>query len=330
MKTKVSRREFIGGSGAAALGLAAVLSGTAGAMAGGWPAKRKRILRIAHLTDIHVQPEGAAPEGMARALRSVQELTDKPDIIFTGGDSVMDSLKADKARTKAQWEVFKSVLKNECSLPVVHCIGNHDVWGWGLEDEIAKGDRLYGKQWAIEEFGLMSRYYSFDKAGWRFIVLDSTHKTDKDKPSISNEPYTAKLDEEQFEWLKKVLEETPAGRPICVLSHIPIICCCVFLDGENEKSGDWQVPGAWMHIDARRIKDLFREHKNVRLCLSGHMHMQDKAEFLGVKYLCNGAVCGSWWKGNHYEFAPGYVVVDLYNDGSSRSEYVCYKWKEGI
>ncbi|UCF00240.1 MAG: metallophosphoesterase [Planctomycetota bacterium] len=326
MKEKLSRREFISGTSAAAIGVVTGLPAIASAMAGERPSgKRKRVLRIAHFTDIHVQPEGAAPQGMARALRSAQSLADKPDIIFTGGDSIMDSLKANKARTKAQWAVFQSVLKNECSLPVVHCIGNHDVWGWGLEDESVKSDKLYGKQWAVEELELESRYYRFDKAGWRFIVLDSTHVVDK--VSTSSEPYTAKLDEEQFEWLKKVLEETVKERPICVLSHIPIICFCAFFDGENEKSGDWVVPGAWMHIDGRRIKDLFYAHKNVRLCLSGHMHMQDKVKFLGVKYLCDGAVCGSWWEGNHYEFPPGYVVVDLYNDGSSKSEYITYKWQ---
>lgn len=326
MKVELNRREFISRASAAAIGVVAGVPGIAAAMACRGPrAKRKRVLRIAHLTDIHVQPEGVAPEGMARALRSAQGLADKPDIIFTGGDSIMDALGADKARTKAQWEVFQAVLKNECSLPVVHCIGNHDVWGWGLDDESVKSDRLYGKQWAVEEFGLERRYYSFEKAGWRFIVLDSTHRVDRTDPE--EHCYTAKLDEEQFDWLKQELEETPKGTPICVLSHIPIICFCAFFDGENEKSGDWQVPGAWMHIDARRIKDIFSEHKNVRLCLSGHMHMQDKVEFLGVKYLCNGAVSGGWWKGSHYEFPPAYVVVDLYNDGSSKSEYIPYKWK---
>jgi len=325
MKEKFSRREFIGGVGVAAMG-AAGISSVASAMAALKPrVKRKRVLRIAHLTDIHVQPEGAAPDGMARALRSAQSLADKPDIIFTGGDSIMDALGADKSRVQAQWEVFQSVLKSECSLPVVHCIGNHDVWGWGLDDESIKQDRLYGKQWAVEEFGLESRYYSFDKAGWHFIVLDSTYYVDVAGPS--GECYTAKLDEEQFEWLKEELRKTPISVPVCVLSHIPIICFCAFLDGENEKSGDWVVPGAWMHIDARRIKDLFLEHSNVRLCLSGHMHMEDKVEYLGVKYLCDGAVSGSWWKGNHYEFPPAYVVVDLYNDGSWRSEYIPYKWQ---
>jgi predicted MPP superfamily phosphohydrolase len=325
MKEGLSRREFIGGVGAAAIGAAACMPSVAAAMAARPKLKRKRVLRIAHLTDIHVQPEGIAAAGMARALRSAQSLDDKPDIIFTGGDSIMDSLGADKARTKAQWEIFQKVLKNECSLPVVHCIGNHDVWGWGLDDESVRKDSLYGKQWAIEEFGLESRYYSFDKTGWHFIVLDSTYQVERTDPEESC--YTAKLDEEQFEWLKKELKEVPKEMPICVLSHIPIICFCAFLDGDNEKSGDWVVPGAWMHIDARQIKDLFKAHKNVRLCLSGHMHMQDAVEYLGVEYLCDGAVSGAWWDGSHYDFPPAYVVVDLYNDGTSRSEYITYEWK---
>ena len=326
MSEKISRRGFIGSVGAVGLGALAGLGGTARGMASR-PKRRKRVLRIAHLTDIHVQPEGAAPEGMARALRSVHSLADRPDIIFTGGDSIMDALGADKARTKAQWEVFHRVMKAECRLPVVHCIGNHDVWGWGLEDESVKGDRLYGKQWAVEEFGIPGRYYSFDKAGWHFVVLDSTHAVEW---SGEGSCYTGRLDEEQLAWLAADLAKAREDSPVCVLSHIPIICFCAFFDGDNEKTGDWVVPGAWMHIDGRRIKDLFKGHKNVRVCLSGHMHMRDKVEYLGVKYLCDGAVSGAWWDGNHYEFGPAYVVVDLYDDGSSASEYVPYEWrKEG-
>jgi 3',5'-cyclic AMP phosphodiesterase CpdA len=280
------------------------------------PPNRRRVLRIAHLTDVHVQPEQSAPEGMARALQHAQSLSDKPDIIFNGGDSIMDALKTDKARAKTQWQIWQSVLKNECSLPVVHCIGNHDVWGWKMKEKLIKHDQLYGKQWAMNEFGLATRYYSFDKAGWHFIVIDSTH-------AVKN-GYVAKLDEGQFAWLQDDLKKTPAATPVCVLSHIPIICFCSFFDGDNEKSGNWQVPGAWMHIDARRIKDAFRQHPNVKICLSGHIHLQDEVTYLGVKYLCNGAVSGNWWDGAYQEFPPAYAVVDLYDDGSSESEYIPY------
>ena len=314
----LSRRQFLLGAGATAVG-AMVAPGvrTTESLVPFSKNSARRVLRIAHLTDIHVQPELNAPQGMARALQHAQNLSDKPDLIFNGGDAIMDALGADQARTQTQWQVWQSVLKNECSLPVVHCIGNHDVWGWEAKENLSQ-EKLYGKKWALDEFGLASRYYSFDKAGWHFIVLDSTH------PAPNG--YTAKLDEEQFEWLQDDLQRTPATVPVCVLSHIPIICFCAFFDGDNEtdKGGNWQVPGAWMHLDARRIKNLFYQHQNIKLCLSGHIHLQDKVEYLGIKYLCNGAVSGNWWEGNYQEFPPAYVVVDLYDDGSSESEYLPY------
>jgi 3',5'-cyclic AMP phosphodiesterase CpdA len=280
----------------------------------------KRVLRIAHLTDIHVQPERKAGEGMAACLQHVQSAKEKPDVIFTGGDLVMDSLGADEARVRTQWDVFTKVLRGECSLPVEHCIGNHDVWGLKKKDSKTTGDeRLYGKKWAVEALGLPSRYRSFDRAGWHMIVLDSTFPVENG--------YTAKLDNEQFEWLQSDLKSVDPKKPVLVLSHIPILCAAAYFDDDNEKSGDWVVPGAWMHIDARKIKDLFLKHPNVKLCLSGHIHLVDRVDYLGVTYLCNGAVCGGWWKGPYQECDAGYALVDLYADGSFENQYVTYGWK---
>ncbi|MCL4705704.1 metallophosphoesterase [bacterium] len=314
-KRSINRREFLSNTATAAFGTTALVSLATVSCAPAAP-QRRRVLRLAHLTDIHVQPELNAVAGMARALQHAQNLQDKPEIIFNGGDAIMDALGADKARTQTQWQLWQSVLQNECSLPIVHCIGNHDVWGWKAKKTAISSDKLYGKQWAMQEFGLSSRYYSFDRAGWHFIVLDSTH--------FLLGGYIAKLDDEQFEWLQDDLNRTPGITPICVLSHIPIMCFCAFFDGENEACGDWKIPGAWMHIDARRIKDAFKQHSNIKLCLSGHIHLQDEVEYLGVKYLCNGAVSGNWWEGAYQEFPPAYVVVDLFDDGSSASEYIPY------
>src|SRR6185503_8394400 len=93
------------------------------------PAKQKnRVLRIAHMTDFHVQPEGMAPAGMARALNHPQNQLDPPDIILNTGDSIFDALETSKSKAVGQWLTYKSIMKNECSLPVIHAIGNHDVW----------------------------------------------------------------------------------------------------------------------------------------------------------------------------------------------------------
>ena len=113
--------------------------------------------------------------------------------------------------------------------------------------------------------------------------------------------------------------------PVCILSHIPILSACVFFDNDLESTGSWVIPGAWTHIDARRLKDLFRRHPNVKVCLSGHVHLADDVTYLGVRYLCNGAVSGGWWKGDYQEFAPAYAVVDFFEDGTVENRLIRYR-----
>lgn len=333
MSRKITRRKMLETTGLAAAGAAvagagifqgacATRSASTAALGNGGkrPRKARPVLRIAHLTDIHVQPERKADQGLITCLHHVQNLKDPPDVIFNGGDMVMDSLGADEARMRVQWDLLMRILKNECSLPVEHCIGNHDVWGWDRKKSPATGkEPLYGKKWALETLALERPYRSFDRAGWHVVVLDSTHSSDRGS-------YTARLDDEQFEWFAADLASVPASTPVLVLSHIPILAACAYLDGDNEETGDWVVPGAWMHIDARRIKDLFLKHPNVKVCLSGHIHLVDRVDYLGVAYLCNGAVCGGWWKGPYQECDCGYALVDLYDDGAFDHQYVKYGW----
>jgi len=271
--------------------------------------ERRRVARLAHLTDVHMQPERSAAEGFAACLHHAQGLDDPPEFIVFGGDNLTDADAQDEAGAQEELDLWRSVIRAECSLPHYSVIGNHDVLGL---------DPHKGKRWAIEAFEMPGRHYTFDRAGWRFVVLESTW--------ISEGQYKARLDDEQFEWFEDALRRTPTTTPVCVISHIPILSACAFLDGENEKSGDWFVPGAWLHIDARRIKSLFTRHRNVRLCLAGHHHMVDTVSYLGVRYACNGAVSGGWWGGAYQEFPPGYGVVDLFDDGSSEVRHVAYGW----
>lgn len=319
-KPHISRKQFLNMAGLAALGTASACVTGRGLQPGSAPQK-KRSLRIAHLTDIHVMPGGVAPEGMARALRHAQAQDDPPEVIFNTGDSIMDSLEADKESCEAQWQVFKDVLKAECKLPIYHAIGNHDVWGWGRQEVAIQNDPLYGKGMAIKQLGLANRYYSFDRAGWHFVVLDSTHLPE----GQTAHAYIGKLDDEQFDWLLKDVEGVDQETPICVLSHIPILCACEFFDGPNEQSGNWVVPAAWMHIDARRLRQFFLEHRNIRVCLSGHAHQAEALDYLGVRYLNDGAVCGNWWNGAYLDFPPAYFMVNLYEDGSADGTLIAYE-----
>ena len=321
----MNRRNFLQGAGALAMTGALSALGAAPEPAAGDPPPRKRVLRAAHLTNIHVLPDSEKfeqpEEGMAAAIRHAQGQADKPDLILFGGDMVMDSLKTEKSKVITQWNTWDRIFAAEVKLPHRFCLGNHDVWGWAIHDQPGiENDPQYGKALALERLGMKERYYSFDQAGWHFVVLDSLQRDYGNKAG-----YTGRLDDAQFEWLAGDLAATPVSTPVFVMSHIPLLSVCVFFDEDLEATGNWVIPGPWVHIDSRRIKDLFHKHPNVRACISGHVHLVDDVTYLGVRYLCNGAVSGNWWRGKYQEFGPAYALVDLFDDGTVENRLVYYR-----
>lgn len=274
--------------------------------------------RVAHLTDIHVKP-GPVPEaGMALAFNHVQDLKTKVDFIINGGDAIMDALEADKEKTAVQWKLFNDILKKENSKKIYHVIGNHDVWGWFIKGSKPEADRLYGKIWAVENLSMPARYYSFDHQKWHFIILDSTQLN----PAGG---YIGKLDPEQMDWLTNDLANTATGQFICIVSHIPIlsICAGLFFD-RTEANGDLLIKRNLMHSDFISLKKLFMKYPAIRTCISGHIHLQDEVDYLGIRYFCNGAVSGSWWKGAYQEFEPAYAVMEFFDDGNTKRTMINY------
>ncbi|MGW8179671.1 MAG: metallophosphoesterase family protein, partial [bacterium] len=266
-------------------------------------------------------PELSAVAGVTQALHHAQNLDDPSDLILTGGDSIMDSFSTDRARADLQWKLWQEVFENECSLPVKSCLGNHDIWGWNKEASLTSGSEAgWGKQLAVEQLGLPHRYYSFDHSGWHFIALDSV-RHNPDNPN----GYLAFLDEDQYSWLVEDLGRTQGSTPVLIFSHIPILTITVLTHG-NAQDNKHVISGGSLHLDGAKLKDLFNQHPNVKLCLSGHIHLVDEAVYNGVTYCCNGAVCGNWWKGNHKECDEGYALLDLYDDGSFETQYVVYDW----
>jgi len=114
---------------------------------------------------------------------------------------------------------------------------------------------------------------------------------------------------------------------VLIVSHIPIYSICAVDHDGKIKDGDWSVVGAVMHTDAQAIMASFRKNANVRLCLSGHIHMLDRIEFHGVTFICDGAVSGAWWKGQEDRCVEGYGVIDLFDDGSFEHAYHTYGWQ---
>src|SRR5262249_25554403 len=92
-------------------------------------------------------------------------------------------------------------------------------------------------------------------------------------------------------------------------------------------SPDLKVSAKRMHVDCRDLDALFQKHRNVKLCLSGHLHLLDRCDYNGVTYICDGAVSGAKWKGRKRQTPEGYGVIDLFADGTFKHEYMTYGWK---
>ncbi|WP_214070881.1 metallophosphoesterase [Mucilaginibacter sp. dw_454] len=279
---------------------------------GATKAKPKRVLRVAHITDVHLKDKFDAPAKFAKCLHHLQQQNPKPDLILNGGDLVFDMNKENLSTIDAQWNLVTNLYKSECSIPTHPCLGNHDIW-WS---ENSKGQATYGKQYALDRLKLAKPYYSFTQAGWKFIVLDSVHL------DIDGTWYIGKLGDEQFAWLESELKATDPNTPILIMSHIPILTATNLVD--DGVVNRWVMYGGDMHTDAAQLIRLFYQHPDVKLCLSGHIHLRERLLYNNVTYICNGAVSGAWWEGNKHETAPGYGLIDLYADGSFEEQYINY------
>jgi 3',5'-cyclic AMP phosphodiesterase CpdA len=291
----MKRRDFFGMAGIAAGSL--LTSGEV--LAKKQP--KGRSLKVAHITDVHIRPEENIPERAIAWLKKVK--SHQPDFFLNGGDSIHDASYdgVSKQRTLEQWDAW-DLFRNEISdFEVYSCIGNHDPW-WDVTD---KTDAMYGKPYVVKRLGISAAYYSFDKGNWHFIILDGNHQ------GIS-------IGEEQMAWLKKDLDSLAPNTPTLVMSHFPITSVTEALVGGQ-------------HKDHRELKTLFYKHRDkVKVCLSGHQHMLDRAWYNGVHYYCNGSLSGFWWgegdefsagKQYYLETPPGYAILELFENGEVENTY---------
>ncbi|GAB4135006.1 MAG: hypothetical protein Kow0040_19380 [Thermogutta sp.] len=312
--SRISRRNVLAGALAV---LGGSLWGRTGAARAASTAIGPGGFRFVHLTDIHVQPELRAAEGLAACLQAVNKLDPKPDFIMTGGDLIMDALETSSERASMLFDLFKKVVADNTDIPVRHCMGNHDVFGWGRKHGVTEETAGFGKQMYCEKLQIERPYYAFDHRGWRFYVLDSV------QPSESG-LYQGGLDEEQLAWLHQDLSNKPADTPAVVVSHIPFLTVTVLPDAV--KDGAFRIGPATICAGSQSLAGVFAAH-GVRLAVSGHIHMLDEVLYRGVKYVCNAAVSGRWWKGANKGFPEGFGVFDLTPDGAAQFTYQTYGWQ---
>jgi 3',5'-cyclic AMP phosphodiesterase CpdA len=296
----MERRELLKKIGLT-VGAAALCGSTSIVSAAEKSDRKKRVLRIGNITDVHIRPEENAPQRFVQCLEEIKK--HKVDFFLNGGDSIFaaDYGNITRERVNELWNVWIETTKTISGFEMYSCLGNHDMW-WAAP---TKEDKMYGKDYVVKQLGIPLRYYSFDKKGWHFIILDSNNKD-------------TTLDDEQRKWLENDLQAIPKGTPVICMSHYPILAVCTHVDGGN-------------HGDSKYISDLFYKHKDKKItCFSGHMHLLDSAVYNDVHYYCNGSLSGFWWEAGDKESAgktyykqtpPGYAIIDLFDDGSVENQY---------
>ena len=304
----MDRRHFLSLAGAAGAAIAgdSLLAFAASSA----PVSAPQDFDFIFLTDTHIQPELDAARGCDMAFKKMRTI--KADFAIQGGDHVFDSLGVPKARSLSLFDLYDKT-QQDLSVKVYHTIGNHDVFGIYTASGMEPNDPLYGKKYYEEH--ISKRYYSFDRKGVHFIVLDSIGVT-------ADRAYEGRIDAEQTQWLDGDLKAQAAGTPIIVVSHIPVVSAIA------SYSPVPATPPAHHGNTVANSDEVIKlfEGRNVLAVLQGHTHVNERVEWHGVPYITSGAVCGNWWHGTRLGAAEGFTVVSL-RGGKLSTRYETYGFK---
>lgn len=309
--THFSRRQFLCAAGAAAATAAHVRA--ADEPGGGRPAA----FRFVHLADLHIQPELGAAQGVRKCLDAVHALTPRPEFILTGGDLVMDLLAVDSARAKVQFDLLEKVTR-DCEIPIRHCIGNHDVFGWGPNAKIGRDHADYGKKLVRDRVGLARTTYSFDHKGWHFCVVDDIQPK---KPA----GYEGGFSKADLAWLDQDLAAA-GDRPKVVCTHVPIVSVVPFRGADATDKENIAVSKGMICRNPGPILGVLNKRR-VAFTLGGHLHQNETLRYQRTTHIGQGAVCGNWWKGPYVGNPEGFGVLDVRADGTFAHRYHTYGWK---
>ncbi|MCP3920110.1 MAG: hypothetical protein GY711_31680 [bacterium] len=264
-RTRASRREVLSGLGASlALPFLPRVC---------FASQAEKPLRIGLIADLH---HGLEPTAQSRIEEFVDEAnSSEADGIVQLGD--FNFATAENAPCMRAWNGFRG--------DRFHVLGNHDM------DKVTK--RAAQDFWEMEK-----RYYSFDRSGFHFVVLDRNNlRTEAgDVPYAESNYYAhpkqrAFADREQLEWLRGDLAAT--ALPVVVFVH----------QGLGMKDG--LAPS-----DPRaEIETILRDAKRaaapgVVACFCGHEHLDRHRRKDGIHYVWINSASYYWVGSDYGRMAP--------------------------
>jgi alkaline phosphatase len=263
--------------------------------------KTRRLLRAGLITDLHHADKD--PRGTRYYRESLGKLAeagthfekDPPDFVVELGD-LIDA--ADSVETELGY--LKSVYKEFAALPgEKHCVlGNHCV------DTLTKEEFL-------GEVGQEKSFYSFDRAGVHFVILDSCFLKDGTPYQRKNFQWTdANIPGEELEWLQADLGATEAEQVI-VFAHQRL----------DRDDADKHTVN-----NASAVRGIFEDSGKVNAVFQGHSHSNDHHEIEGIHYITMVAMV----EGSGAENS-GYSTLDVLKDGTLRMDghrkQADYEWQ---
>lgn len=242
-------------------------------------------LRIGLVTDLHFADKAAAGtrhyrETLGKLEEAATEFRQqKLDFIVELGDFIDAAASVDLER-----RYLKTVDKEFSKI----CDDRHYVLGNHCVDTLTKEEFLGG----VDK---QHSYYSFDRNGFHFIVLDSCFRSDGQPYGRRNFKWTdANVSVAELEWLKADLQANT--RPVIVFAHQR-------LDVSNNH-------GVKNNADVRKILE---SSGKVLAVFQGHSHKNDLKTINGTHYCTLVAMVeGSGEKNN------GYSVLELDSDNTIR------------
>ncbi len=240
-------------------------------------------LKVGLVTDMHHADKAAA--GTRHYRETIGKLHEaaahfeqtKPDFVVELGDFIdaADSVEVELSYLKTINREFSAIAKDRH-----YVLGNHCV------DTLTK-DEFLG------EVGQEKSYYSFDRAGIHFVVLDSCFRSDSQPYGRRNSKWTdANIPAAQVEWLQADLQTN--SEPTVVFAHQRL-----------DVSNDHGVK------NCREIRGVLEASGNVQAVFQGHSHQNDYKEIAGIHYCTLVAMVeGSGAENN------GYSLMEIRRDGA--------------
>lgn len=274
----MGRRAFLA-DGALLLAATTVVGGAATIAA----AAEGEGLLVGLATDLHYAdkvPAGSRyyRETRGKLVEAVERFRElRPAFVVELGDLV-DA--ADSVETEKRWLAEIDAVFSTASADRHYVLGNHCV------DELTKEEFLGA-------VGRERSYYSFDRGGVHFIVLDACFRSDGKPYGRKNSVWTdANIPAEELEWLEADLKG--AVGKVVVFAHQR-------LDGQ----------GSHFVKNAERVRRALEASGKVLAVFQGHSHKNDYREIGGVHYATLAAMIeGSGPENN------GYATARIHGDGS--------------